>query len=154
MLAKHLFTYNRPHYKQRRNKHKKKLQSKVERILYRSLCTISKDIIPQLQTAHNNKPSSKPPQTIQKQIKDMIQTYILTRPDFKQNNIIAYMNKKPEYKIFIPTPETTDKNNVSTNNTDKITLQQDVHSITNTHKQLNTPYKDEHTDFHTKKNEK
>ena len=77
-------------------KNKKKLQSKMERILYRSLWTISKDIIPQLQTAHNNKPLSKSPQTIQKQIKDMIQTYILTRPDFKQNNIIAYMNTKPE----------------------------------------------------------
>ena len=48
-------------------KNKKKLQSKMERILYRSLWTISKDIIPQLQTAQKNKPSSKSPQTIQKQ---------------------------------------------------------------------------------------
>ena len=81
----------------------------------------------------------------------MIQTYILTRPDFKQNDIIAYMNTKPEYKIFIPTPKATDEHNITTSNTDKITLQQNVHSITNTHKQLNTPYTDEHTDNHTNK---
>ena len=48
-------------------KNKKKLQTIMERILCRSLCTISKDIIPQLQTAHKNKQSSKSPQTIQKQ---------------------------------------------------------------------------------------
>ena len=66
-------------------KNKKKLQTKIERTLYRSLCVISKDIIPHLQTAHNNKPSSGSPQTIKKQIKDVIQTYILTRSDFKQN---------------------------------------------------------------------
>ena len=131
-------------------KNKKKLQSKMERILYRSLWTISKDIIPQLQTAHKNKPSSKSPQTIQKQIKDMIQTYILTRSDIKQNDIIAYMNKKQEYEIFIPTLEATDKNDITTSNTDNITLQQDVPSMTNTHKQLNIPYTNDPNDNHTK----
>ena len=61
------------------------------------------------------------------------------------------MDKKLEYKVFIPTPDTTKERNITTCNTDKITLQKNVHSITNTHKQLNTPYTDEHTENHTKK---
>ena len=60
------------------------------------------------------------------------------------------MNTKPEYKIFIPTPEATDKNNITTSNTDKITLQQDVQSISHIHKQLNTPYTNDPNDNHTK----
>ena len=107
-------------------KNKEKLQAKTEKALYRSLCFISKQIIPELQ-AHKNRPLSKSPTDIQKQIEDVIQTYTLTRPKFKQDDVMAY-------RIFIPTPEATDNNNTTpksdslspSSNTNEITLQQNA----------------------------
>ena len=68
------------------------------------------------------------------------------------------MNTKPEYRIFIPTPEATDENNTTlesnssspSSNADEITLQQNIQSISHIHKQSNTPYTNDPNDNHTK----
>ena len=68
------------------------------------------------------------------------------------------MNTKPEYRIFIPTPEATNNNNTTlesnssspSSNADEITLQQDIQSISHIHKQSNTPYTNDPNGNHTK----
>ena len=68
------------------------------------------------------------------------------------------MNTKPEYRIFIPTPEATDENNrplesnnsSPSSNADDITLQQNIQSISHIHKQSNTPYTNDANDNHIK----